>query len=70
MIMTKSDVKIAIKRIIKKKIEPFTTSDITEEIKPLTKRDISLSPHRLKNYIRATKLVEFNKNKKKWSKKV
>ena len=68
MVNTKVELKIKVRKWVDDRKEPFKTQDVHQYCKAISS-NISISPHRLKNYIRSTKLVVYDSSKKIWKMK-
>ena len=66
MVNTKSEVKIKLKEWTEQQNIPFRTKEAMTFIRSLNPKSIRLSPHRVANYLRQTKKVQFDKINKQW----
>ena len=67
-INTKTQLKAEVTTFINSTKEPFTTREAEQELQQRGGK-VRISPNRLTNLMRATKLVDFDSKAKKWIKK-
>jgi len=67
MVRTIIEIKVKVREWIEQREDPFKTEDVTKYLSGMTNK-IRVPSHRIQNYIRATKLVTFDSNKRIWKK--